>query len=827
MRTILILASLLVLFSLLSVAAVSAEFQIALQLTQRFAGAAPGNNLGLSLAFVGDIDRDGKAELLLGAPGASPGGHVGAGSAYLYSGDTFALLHQFDGQFTGEDFGVSVAGAGDINGDGVPDLLIGADFGSNRTNPGSVFIYSGRDFSLLARLDGAASGDLFGTSLASLGDLNGDGRPDFAVGAIGFDPDISRTDAGAVYVYEGTPPPTLIRRLDGAAAQDSFGISVAGAGDVNRDRVPDLLVGADLADPAGRLNAGSAYLFSGSTFSLLKRFDGQAAGDSFGTSVAGVGDVNGDGTPDLLVGAPAASPGGVAGAGSAYLYSGADDSLLHRFDGGAVAGDFGWSLAGAGDVNGDGSSDLLVGADLANPAAGTNAGSVFLYSGSTYSVLGEVDGETLGDQLGYSVAGDGQSHFAVGAPFFTPSGLTEAGAAYLYKVKPLPTARFSFGPSNPIIGQPVAFNGSASTSPNGPITSYSWTFGDGGTATGVAVSHIYTTTGNYIVSLTVADNTTATNVKSQTITVNPPNQPPTASFTFTPVRPAVASPVTFNASDSRDPDGFIVSYSWNFGDGSPPVFQTNPFVLHTYNVAGGPLTVHLNVTDNAGAISSTSQTITIAVANQPPIARFTHSPASPLAGQTVSFDASTSSDPDGIITSYSWNLGDGSRRNGASMTYTYPTPATYQVSLTVVDDGGASNSTTQQVQILPALTVAASASATGGIAPLSVSFTAQASGGAGPYSYSWDFGDGQPSTGSTTTHTYNTANSYNVRLTVTDSQGNTASDTMVVTVVPEPPERVGPIPADYLIYGLVAGIAALVLVVLTLFRGSRRPKPAT
>jgi len=314
-------------------------------LLNKFAGPLAGDNHGFPVAFAGDVDGDSSPDILVGAPTASPGGLLGAGSVFLHSGRTFTLLHQFNGTNAGDDFGVSISGIDDLNGDSIADILVGADNAdpATRNNAGTVFLYSGRDFSPIGQLDGEAVDDLFGTSLASLGDVTGDGRPEFAVGAIGSDPDAQRQNAGRVYVYSGNL--TLIRALDGEAAQDSFGISVASSGDVDRDGYGDLLVGADLANPGGRVNAGSAYLFSGRDFSRLTRLDGEASGDFFGSSVSGALDVDQDGTSDILVGAPATHPGGKLDAGSVYVFSGATYALLNRFDGEAP-GDGQWQMQG-------------------------------------------------------------------------------------------------------------------------------------------------------------------------------------------------------------------------------------------------------------------------------------------------------------------------------------------------------------------------------------------------------------------------------------------------------------------------------------------------
>lgn len=826
-----LIISIILASSLAAFTASGQQSQVVFQQLRKIEGTAAGDNHGLSLAYAGDVDRDGSADILVGSPGASPGGRNGAGSVSLYSGRTYALLHQFEGQKAGDDFGVSLAGAGDVNLDGFPDLLVGADNADpgNITDAGAVYLYSGSDYTELNRFNGEAANDHFGFSLASIGDLNGDGRAEFAVGAIDSDPNAQRTNAGRVYVYDGNM--TLRRKLDGQAAYDSFGISVAAAGDVNADSYPDLIVGADLADPGGRVNAGSAYIYSGFNLAILAQLNGEAAGDFFGTSVSGGWDVNGDGRSDVLVGAPATDPAGVMDAGSAYVFSGAGYAQLHRFDGESLGDDFGWSVASAGDLNSDGSSDVLVGSDLADPSGKIDAGRVLLYSGSDYTLMGQVEGEADGDNLGWSVAGgadtdgDGRPDLLMGAPFNSPGGRVEAGAAYLYKVLNRPIARFTFAPAKPAVGQPVSFDARSSSDPDGTIVTYFWGFGDGATATGAISSHSYSIPGNFSVSLTVTDNSGLTHIETQSVLVNSLNQAPNAIFAFTPTRPVAGSPVTFDASSSSDADGVIVLYTWDFSDSSPLVSETDPVTVHTYT-STGPFTVSLMIRDDDGEADSTSQSVPVVASNQLPTARFTFTPAVAVVGEAVTFNGSTSTDPDGTIVSYSWNLGDGSSRSGATVSYVYAAPSTtgYQVTLLVTDDSGADTATTQLVQVLPRLAISAASDTTGGIAPLSVIFNTQVSGGQGPYTYSWDFGDGQTSIDSSPAHAYNTEGSYRAKVTVTDSLGRTATDEKVITIVLAPPSRTGTALFDYSLYGLI-GSSITIIALAALLLKSRRGQP--
>ncbi|MBC7099501.1 PKD domain-containing protein [Candidatus Bipolaricaulota bacterium] len=189
---------------------------------------------------------------------------------------------------------------------------------------------------------------------------------------------------------------------------------------------------------------------------------------------------------------------------------------------------------------------------------------------------------------------------------------------------------------------------------------------------------------------------------STSVTIQPQaNQPPVARFTYSPANPLVNQWITFDATSSYDPDGSIVSYAWDFGDGAT---ATGSRVTKRYTTAG-TYTVTLTVTDNRGATGSASQTITVTAPNQPPVASFTFSPTNPDPGETVTFDASASTDPDGTIVSYAWDFGDGGTGSGVSVTHAYSAAGTYTVTLTVTDNLGATASTSKTIQVGPVTTL--------------------------------------------------------------------------------------------------------------------------
>ncbi|MEZ4359738.1 MAG: hypothetical protein R3B48_06120 [Kofleriaceae bacterium] len=343
----------------------------------------PGDSFGWVAERLGDLDRDGASDFVVGAPGSNAGGAL-AGRAYVYSGRTGALLQTITGQ-AGDRLGFSTAGPGDLDRDGRPDYVVGG--------LGRVLALSGRDHHVL--FDLRVPGEAFGYDVGAAGDVNRDGHPDVIVGAITAAVGGVRL-FGKVYAVSGKDGQILWTH-EGHVAQGLLGTGVSGIDDLDGDGVPEQAVGAR--------GAGQAYVLSGRDGTLLRTMAPDPTAGAFGDFfVHDAGDVDRDGRRDILVGDYADNEAG-AGAGKAYVYSGRTGDPLWVLQG-ATAGD-GFGIGrGIGDVNHDHHADLFL-ASYNSSAGAPSGGKLYLYSGKDGRALRTMTGSVAGAQLGFDAVGLG------------------------------------------------------------------------------------------------------------------------------------------------------------------------------------------------------------------------------------------------------------------------------------------------------------------------------------------------------------------------------------------------------------------------------------
>jgi PKD repeat protein len=270
-------------------------------------------------------------------------------------------------------------------------------------------------------------------------------------------------------------------------------------------------------------------------------------------------------------------------------------------------------------------------------------------------------------------------------------------------INPNLVAAFTFTPAAPQSFQTVAFDASTSTNNGaacGIACSYSWSFGDGTTATGITATHEFRNVATYAVTLTITDPRGASATNTKTITTTPPT-PPTGSFTISPTPAPTNVDVFFNASAARAAAGrTLVSYAWSFGDGS-----TGSGVTTTHRYTGvGTFQVTLNLTDDANASTQVTQTLVVGAAGSNGQAAFTVTPASPRVGQQVVFNASTSTPSTGAsIVSYKFSFGDGTVQDTSNpvQSHTYGAAGTTTVTVETTDSNGKTSTATQTLTITP------------------------------------------------------------------------------------------------------------------------------
>lgn len=347
------------------------------EVLHRWAGPTSAS-FGNTLAPAGDVDGDGVPDLLVGGPSADVG-MSNNGAAAVLSGFDGSLIYRLIGSKDGGEFGSAVAGVGDMNGDGWDDFAVAAKREEViPTSYGKVRVFSGYDAGILFEFEAGLGVDLYGYGLCSPGDLNGDFIPDLVIGSF----------------Y-----PFTLHFLSGADGSEFFTVSDVGPtaralGDVNLDGVPDI----------GTEDHEHAYVLSGVDGAVLLQFPGYST-EFANLQIEAVGDLNGDGYPELVLGCSPLTFGSTE-FGFVKVFSGYDGSLVFQYQEETEGDNFGLQVAGLGDVDGDGLPDWIVGAD-ATGYPGEDAGAVWIFSGHDGGIVNHLYGRHGGDRMGWAVSGIG------------------------------------------------------------------------------------------------------------------------------------------------------------------------------------------------------------------------------------------------------------------------------------------------------------------------------------------------------------------------------------------------------------------------------------
>ena len=719
------------------------------------------DNSGGSVSAAGDLNGDGIDDIIVGAAGA---GDLDTGASYVIFGDSNWLnasieLSELDGsngfKINGigkdDNSGGSVSGAGDVNGDGIDDIVIGAAgaiggdsddesyviFGENNWSNASIDL-SDLDGSNGFKITGIKQGSSSGLSVSSAGDVNGDNIDDIIIGAAGADAN-NKSAAGESYVIYGSQKPfsssidiseldgTIGFRITGINDYDASGVSVSYAGDVNGDNIDDIIIGAYNADKIHEqgtssekiyLGAGATYVvfgdseFSSSSIDLSSldgengfRIDGIDEFDRSGKTVSNAGDINGDNIDDIIIGAYLADSGGHTNAGQSYVVFGANSwpdpfIELHALDGsngfkvnGLAQSNFnGSSVSYAGDVNGDNIDDIIVGAAGTDWIGKSEVGASYVIFGAENWSLASIDLSLLDSNDGIQIIGfqtdgwaggsvsnagdvngDGFSDLIIGAKFAdTHDSLSSAGQSYVVFGQ-------SFKGTVKITG--TATEGQVLTATktlyNEDIISslsYQWK-ADGAVISDATFSTFTLTQSEVDKAITVSvsyldDEDTAEIITSAaTSTVTNVNDVPTGTVSIT---GEVAKNKDLTAvSTVVDEDGLgTLSYQWKADGIDIPGATSSTFTLAESQI-GRTITVTISYIDGGGTLESVTSAATSAVmrGNNLPTGEITIS-GTASQGNDLTAVTTALADEDGLGTlSYQW-LRDGEEISRAtSSTY--------------------------------------------------------------------------------------------------------------------------------------------------------------
>ena len=416
-------------------------------------------NMGFSAASAGDVNGDGYSDVIVGA-NLYDNGQTDEGAAFVYhgsaSGISTAAAAMVESNQVSAYMGVSAASAGDVNGDGYSDVIVGAEgYDNGQTNEGAAFVYhgsaSGISNTAAAMVQSSQAGAYMGFSAASAGDVNGDGYSDVIVGADSYTN--GQTYEGAAFVYHGSPAgisTISTASLENNQASANYGNAVTTAGDVNGDGFSDVIIASQYYDN-GEINEGAVFVYLGTangiSTTISSTIEGGQIFSEIGSSVSTAGDINADGYSDIIIGARYYDNGEHLEGGGLVFYgspSGINTSSFDLLEVNQPDAFFGYSVANAGDVNGDGYGDIIAGAYLYdNPEVDEGAAFIFLGSSTGISLVPNItlQSNQANAFFGYSVAGagdvngDGYSDVIVGAYNYTNNQANE-GVVFIFLGSP-------------------------------------------------------------------------------------------------------------------------------------------------------------------------------------------------------------------------------------------------------------------------------------------------------------------------------------------------------------------------------------------------------